>query len=225
MQQPDIKQVILVRNDLKMSPGKAAAQVGHAGLLFLADTIYRQHDQNADHIHFSIRELKWLFANGPIPGPTTVDAHASVAFGGMKKIVLGVEDIDELWALHWAAKDAGIKAFNVFDEGLNAITCCAIGPDFAETIDPITRRLNLYGPPERIVEHFQPTRELYGSDLVNDKELWPYGRFAKPIELHFTEDTDHPIGKAFAEWDDAIRASYSRPIDTSWVRRPRKHRT
>ena len=164
---PDIKQVILVRNDLKMSPGKAAAQVGHAAILFVADTIHRARDTDEYDVDWFLRELKWMFGNGPIPQ----QAGQSIAYGGMKKIVLGVEDLDELWKLHWEAKDAGLKVFNVFDEGVNDITACAIGPDYAETIDKITGSLRLYGPQKSYIdvpvkEEFQPTKEVYGVDVA-----------------------------------------------------------
>lgn len=138
----DRKLVILVRNDLNMSPGKACAQVGHASMLFLADVINTA-ALRAEEIKLKPVEWRWIFDNGPI----SQQAGQSIAYGGMKKIVLGVQDLDDLWVLHWAAKDAGIKVFNVFDEGVNDITACAIGPDYASKIDDITGELNLYGPP------------------------------------------------------------------------------
>jgi peptidyl-tRNA hydrolase, PTH2 family len=143
---PDIKQVILVRNDLNMSPGKAAAQVGHAAVLFMADVIHRLRDSD-EFVDWSLRELRWLFDNGPIQNRSWGHSDdCGVSYGGMKKIVLGVANLKELWKLHWQAKDEGIKAFNVFDEGVNDITACAIGPDYADRIDPITGLLPLYGP-------------------------------------------------------------------------------
>jgi peptidyl-tRNA hydrolase, PTH2 family len=156
---PDIKQVILVRNDLNMSPGKAAAQVGHAAILFVADVIHRTHDSN-EYVSWSLRELRWMFGNGPIQNRSWEHSDGcGVCYGGMKKIVLGVENLQALWKLHWQAKDEGIKAFNVFDEGVNDITACAIGPDYADRIDPITGLLPLYGP------HIEPR----GGDVILKK--------------------------------------------------------
>jgi peptidyl-tRNA hydrolase, PTH2 family len=172
---PDIKQVILVRNDLKMSPGKAAAQVGHAAILFMVHDLHTATDQSK-FVCPTIRETQWMFGNGPIPN----HSGQSIAYGGMKKIVLGVEDLDELWALHWDAKDAGLKVFNVFDEGVNDITACAIGPDYSDDIDKITGHLDLYGPPLKMKE------ELH------------------PFDLKFTFDVDYPVKDAFKNWQKAI---------------------
>lgn len=36
-----MRQLIIARKDLQMSPGKLAAQVSHASMAFLADTIKR----------------------------------------------------------------------------------------------------------------------------------------------------------------------------------------
>jgi PTH2 family peptidyl-tRNA hydrolase len=163
---PDVKQVILVRNDLKMSPGKAAAQVGHAAILFMVHDLHTATDQQKS-VYPLMRETQWMYGNGPINA-----TRGQIAYGGMKKIVLGVQDLDELSNLHWKAKEAGIKVYNVFDEGVNDITACAIGPDYAYKIDPITGSLALYGPQDwdfskPVKEEFQPTKEIYGVDVAN----------------------------------------------------------
>lgn len=150
MAAPDIKQVILVRDDLNMSPGKAAAQVGHAAILFMIDAVEKASFNNRD-VRFNVSELRWMFDNGPIVKHGAVEEWTS--YGGMKKIVLAVKDLTELHTLQFAAKSAGLKVFTVFDEGLNEITACAIGPDFSVAIDTITGDLPLYGPP---VKPFKP---------------------------------------------------------------------
>jgi peptidyl-tRNA hydrolase, PTH2 family len=176
MAAPDIKQVILVRNDLNMSPGKAAAQVGHAAILFVADAIYRSRDTD-EFSDWTLRELLWMFSNGPIPN----QSGQSTAYGGMKKIVLGVDNLDELQTLHWDAKSVGMKVFNVFDEGVNDITACAIGPDYSDDIDKITGHLKLYGPPMQVVKKFEP------------------------FILDFTEDVKPETNKELADWQRVIK--------------------
>jgi PTH2 family peptidyl-tRNA hydrolase len=180
---PDIKQVILVRNDLNMSAGKACAQVGHASMLFLIDSIWNQRDD------LPPIESRWMFDNGPIP-----QKHGEAdCYGGMKKIVLGVDNGVHLAALHWEALDAGLKVFNVFDEGLNEITCCAIGPDYANKIDSITGDLKLYGPP--IVAKVEKSYH--------------------PFDFKFTFDVAAPVKNAFKNWEKEIAAE-------SVIPRPRK---
>jgi PTH2 family peptidyl-tRNA hydrolase len=136
----DIKQVILVRNDLDMSPGKACAQVGHASLLFLAERVNKA-IATGEEINFNTSVLHWLLG-----ARQQATVTSPVTYGGMKKIVLGVKNNREMYDLLWQAHDAKLEAYTVFDEGLESVTCVAIGPDHAVAIDRITGDLPLYGP-------------------------------------------------------------------------------
>lgn len=125
-----IKQVILVRKDLNMNIGKTASQVAHAAMLF---TLY--HMKN--NIPFTSTQLDWMFQE--------VRKDPNWTWGGMKKVVLGVEDAKEMLLLVDFAQQYGIEAYFVVDETLNCITAAAIGPDLSEKIDKVTDHLKLLG--------------------------------------------------------------------------------
>ncbi len=111
-----MKQVILVRNDLKLPKGKLAAQVAHAAV------------------------------EAEINSPRKkVEAWLSE---GMKKIVLKVNDLDELKKFEKQAKAAKLVTAVIEDRGLTVvepgtITCMAIGPDDEKKIDKIVSALKL----------------------------------------------------------------------------------
>jgi len=123
------KQVILVRRDLNMSAGKAAAQVGHGAIMFLHD-----------HVRFnrplSRPQIEWLY--GELRG------DPAFIHGGMKKVVLAVADLKEMLAVAEFGLGCGLEVHLVHDEGLNCTTVCAIGPDEEKNIDPVTDHLELY---------------------------------------------------------------------------------
>lgn len=80
---------LIARKDLAMSPGKLAAQVGHA-------------------VQLAIREAEYS------DGQAALDAWESTSH---TKIVLGVADLNELRLVRSAATRAGIPWVEVWDEG------------------------------------------------------------------------------------------------------------
>ena len=111
-----MKQVILVRQDLHMPPGKLAAQCCHASV----ETVLK-----------SDRDL--------------VDEWKRE---GMAKIVLRVDDKEQLLLTMKAAKQAGLVCALIRDAGKTffkepTITCLGIGPDDNEKIDRITGDLRI----------------------------------------------------------------------------------
>ena len=114
-----MKQAIVVRADLKMGKGKAAAQVAHASL------------SAADEARE--RRPKW---------------YASWRSEGQAKIVLRVESEDSLRELLHKAKAAGLPAALIEDRGLTqlepgTVTCLGIGPAPEPEMDAITGKLKL----------------------------------------------------------------------------------
>jgi PTH2 family peptidyl-tRNA hydrolase len=122
-----LKQVIVVRHDLKMRQGKAIAQGAHAAMLFLLE---RLRVAGAAAPAFSADERVWFT-------------------GDMTKVCVRVESEAELGAVIAEARAAGLTVHAVTDlgrtefKGVPTLTCCAIGPASAETIDRITGRLAL----------------------------------------------------------------------------------
>ena len=114
-----MKQVIIVRMDLKLPKGKLAAQVGHA----CVEAVLRSLKNSKEKVK---------------------DWHNQ----GMKKIVLKVQDEKEMLKYMQIAKDYGIITAVITDAGRTVVepgtrTCVAIGPDKEEEINKITKDLKM----------------------------------------------------------------------------------
>ena len=136
-----IKQVILIRKDLKMRRGKEIAQGSHASMQFLVEQINAQlstgqptineNDNRRTTVELSPKEANWLEK-------------------GMAKVCLRVDSEDQLLAFHEKAVAAGIKSNLIQDSGRTefngkaTLTACAIGPDYVTAIDEITGELTPY---------------------------------------------------------------------------------
>jgi PTH2 family peptidyl-tRNA hydrolase len=120
----DVKQVIVMRKDLKMRRGKEIAQGAHASMAFLAKKALRRED-------FTDVERVWLE-------------------GLFTKVCVRVSSEEELLAVAERAGGAGIRVEVITDSGrtefggLPTRTCLALGPDLAEKIDAVTGTLELY---------------------------------------------------------------------------------
>ncbi len=117
--QMEYKLVIVVRDDLKMSGGKLAAQVAHAAVSCALEA--------------KAKRTAWFSA-----------WYAE----GQRKVVLKAKDVEELRSLVDRAAKAGLPRALITDAGLtelppNTTTCLGIGPAPEEQIDPITGNLPL----------------------------------------------------------------------------------
>jgi PTH2 family peptidyl-tRNA hydrolase len=123
-ERPDPKQVIVIRRDLAMRRGKEIAQGAHASMIWLAERIRQP------RFRFSDAERAWLG-------------------GAFTKVCVRVDSEAELFEIVRSAQQAGILVRLVIDAGRTQFhgvptpTCCAVGPDFADLIDPITGHLKL----------------------------------------------------------------------------------
>ncbi len=113
-----MKQVILVRQDLKMPKGKTAAQAAHASV----EAVFKAGVDST--------EVK------------------SWRKEGMAKIALKVKDEKELIKYFQMAKEQGLPTSLITDAGHTVVapgtkTCAAIGPADEEEIDQLTRELSL----------------------------------------------------------------------------------
>lgn len=131
-----VKQVIVIRRDLKMRRGKEIAQGAHASAMWLIERLKSATD--------------FLFENGHYEGPRMSNAEWSWIQGEYRKVVCQVESEKELLDLRDMAVAAGIEAHLVTDlgatefHGVPTVTALAIGPDYADQIDLITKYLKLY---------------------------------------------------------------------------------
>ena len=128
------KQVIVVRKDLNMRKGKLAAQVAHASWKVLLD-------RSVLRVEGQVTELIIPFK--------TVGAVDQWLNGEFTKVVVSVNSEEELMQVFDSAKQAGLLTSLVEDNGHTEFhgvvtkTCIAIGPDFPDKIDPITKHLKL----------------------------------------------------------------------------------
>lgn len=115
----DLKQIILVRSDLKLPPGKLAAQAAHASV----ESVLR-----------CLKKDKKL-----------VEEWRSQ---GMKKVVLKVASLDDIHKYNALAKESGIISAVITDAGRTVVepgtvTCLGIGPASEEKIDKLTGSLKM----------------------------------------------------------------------------------
>src|SRR5512136_524456 len=115
----EYKMVIVVRDDLKMSGGKLAAQVAHAAVTCALEA--------------KAKKAKWF---------------SEWYREGQRKVVLKARDVEELRSLKELASRAGLPLSLVTDAGLtelppNTTTCLGIGPAPDKDLDPITGSLPL----------------------------------------------------------------------------------
>jgi PTH2 family peptidyl-tRNA hydrolase len=125
----EVKQVIVIRRDLAMRRGKEIAQGAHASMAWLVER-YRSSATFA--FPLSEPEREWLTE------------------GRSAKIVAQVPGEAELLAVYEQARAAGLEAHVITDAGRTEFggvatrTALAVGPDYGERIDPVTRTLKLY---------------------------------------------------------------------------------
>jgi len=123
-----IKQVICVRDDLKMRRGKQIAQRSHASMSFICCRL--QEKGSVSMNDFTEVEQTWLT-------------------GAFSKVCCRVDSEEELMEIHDKALEAGLEVHLITDSGKTEFhgeptnTCLAIGPDDAEKIDAITGDLQL----------------------------------------------------------------------------------
>lgn len=116
----EMKMVLLVRSDLNMGKGKAAAQACHAVLAAYKDAQRRD--------------------------PAALDAWEAI---GQTKVTLRVESEEELLSLVKKARECGIISQYIRDAGRtqvapNTATVAAVGPAPRNVVDLITGHLKLY---------------------------------------------------------------------------------
>lgn len=124
----NIKQVIVMRHDLKMRRGKQIAQGAHASISFLSRRLQAECRISLEDC--SEAERVWLT-------------------GSFAKVCCRVNSEEELLEIHQQAIAAGLEVHLITDSGRTEFhgqpthTCLAVGPDDAEKIDVITGDLQL----------------------------------------------------------------------------------
>ena len=114
-----LKQVIIVRKDVKMGKGKLAIQVAHASVYSFYLTLLRK-PRLAE---------EWIKS-------------------GQKKVALKVDSLSEAIKIYEKALELGLVSVKIFDAGLTqlepgTLTSIGIGPDYEDIIDQVTGNLKL----------------------------------------------------------------------------------
>lgn len=129
------KQVIIIRKDLNMRTGKIVSQACHASMAVILNLMN-------DELQFgNVRRRDFYTDAG-----SALDVWLE---GKFTKICVYVNSEHDLLAVYNTAKRDGILCALIEDEGLTefkgvkTITCCAIGPDYPEKLNPLTGHLPL----------------------------------------------------------------------------------
>lgn len=129
-----IKQVILIRKDLRMRRGKEIAQGSHAAMEFILSRIRQSlHDADNKEVMLELSDIEktWLTK-------------------GMAKVCLRVNSQQELLDYHHKAQACGLYSHLIIDSGRTEFagvatpTACAIGPDEVNRINTVTGDLVPY---------------------------------------------------------------------------------
>lgn len=131
----DIRQVLVVRKDLRMPTGKFGAQLCHGSMAAITAAPGARIEHDAD-------------GKPQLVVPLSEDMHSWLS-NSFTKVVLAANSEEELLLLHQKAQDAGLSVKLIQDSGRTVFggptyTVLSIGPHKAADIDPVTGHLPLY---------------------------------------------------------------------------------
>ena len=138
----EVKQVIVIRRDLKMRRGKEIAQGAHSAMMFFVTRLRKYQIFNSNIFLLPFRFLKFFLSFS--------EAERKWIKASFSKITLQVDTEEELLEIKKECDTAGIVCHVVCDNGQTEFhgvptnTCLCIRPDYSTRIDPITGKLKLY---------------------------------------------------------------------------------
>lgn len=115
----EIKQIIVVRNDINMKKGELATQVAAASLKFLIENNESNRNDQV-FVTLSNNEASWLT-------------------GSFSQVVVGVDSAEQLQDIMMRAELMGVEA-HASAKG-DTMTCVALGPDESNVLERIIHRL------------------------------------------------------------------------------------
>lgn len=130
----EVKQIIVIRKDLKMRKGKMIAQGAHASMKVMLDIINKTEVDGGLELFLKINK------ESPVYHWLT---------GSFTKITVGVDSLEELEDLEKSAIANNILVSKITDTGRTefhgepTITALAIGPEWSNELDKITGNLKL----------------------------------------------------------------------------------
>lgn len=141
-----VKQIIIVRKDLDMSPGKLAAQVSHASMAFLSNLLRESQDYNYTGTSIILKDVE-------IP----LDIYDNWINDAFTKVIVGAKNKGRLeWAVR-KAEELGMKEGEDFflirdncltelepeDSDGRTLTCIGFRPMRHSVIEPISKKFQL----------------------------------------------------------------------------------
>lgn len=140
MQKDNTKQVIVIRKDLNMRKGKMIAQGSHASMAFLTKS------SKVDYDFGSPDRDNYLWNHVAVEHVEEITHWLQNSF---RKICVYVNSAEELTSIHLKALNAGLISHMIEDNGatefngVQTLTCCAIGPHYDSKFEGITDQLPL----------------------------------------------------------------------------------
>lgn len=134
-----------MRKDLNMRKGKMVAQGAHASMKAILDIM--TNNPNFKYLHNDV-ESEGGILNKNLRIEAGSPLHDWIE-GKFTKICVSVDSEEELDQIYNKAKEKGLICAMIQDAGLTEFngvptkTCCAIGPNWSEEIDEITKHLKL----------------------------------------------------------------------------------
>jgi PTH2 family peptidyl-tRNA hydrolase len=130
----EVKQYIIIREDLGMSPGKLASQASHSSMKVFFDKF------EETEVECNNGEFKKAFLFTP-----TLEEELWIK-GLFTKIVKKVKNESQLLKAYEKAKELGLNCSLIKDAGLTELqgenyTAVAIGPNYVDKCEPIVKKL------------------------------------------------------------------------------------
>lgn len=130
----EVKQYIIIREDLGMSPGKLASQASHSSMKVFFDK-FEETEVECDNGEF---KKAFLFTS-------TLEEELWIK-GLFTKIVKKVKNESQLLKAYEKAKELGLNCSLIKDVGLTELqgenhTAVAIGPNYVDKCEPIVKKL------------------------------------------------------------------------------------
>lgn len=130
----EVKQYIIIREDLGMSPGKLASQASHSSMKVFFDKF------EETEVEFDNGEFKKAFLF-----TSTLEEELWIK-GLFTKIVKKVKNESQLLKAYEKAKELGLNCSLIKDVGLTELqgenyTAVAVGPNYVDKCEPIVKKL------------------------------------------------------------------------------------
>lgn len=143
-----VKQIIIVRRDLNMSPGKLAAQVSHASMAFLTNKLrnaqkYMRVNSQTEIVINDVVIESWVYNNWIDDAFTKVVLDAKnkgrLEWAIRKAEELGMKEGEDFFLI----RDNCLTELEPEDDDGRTLTCIGFKPMYQHEIGPISKKFQL----------------------------------------------------------------------------------